>query len=585
MTKEPKPDGVASSPFPLPDAARVLRTLWNSLSVELPRGTRESMRKQLNGNRPLGDATLRPMLRVVAEAGYLPCNGEALLLLLERGLATAVAEWDHLVGHVRAFSSSLDSGEYAKRYLRFAAIDFAIRVAALDVLLAAPPAPQALSDGGTSIPAWGRPNGVRDLLRGLPKRLGTTRSALIGKPFDELLEGRNRPSIEKVAAFAKRVAAHTNSGAPEPVHRLHLAWLFALDSLCAELAGILGRDAVEDTASGFRRLRAQVMQVLRAASIRMGDDKEQSLRECLEQLVIHGAKANVNLIDRLVRDEAQLDQVLAYLRNSATNVGEQARHGLPRSTWEADIRACHSPWILPALFGFTSGALPPMEDVPVETLVRIVQVMADASNPRALVELCAAEPAAFYCVARMVVQQSFVRGNFETVLPIVRLFASHVPTPESYLEAAIVHVAAGRSEDALRLLAEVERDGRLAAIAAPLIAVTQSLSGAHVEALSRLEGLGSDDTLEYARGVSLRGVGRIEDALAIFAALLQKQPGHVLASEQAALCCYDLADASHGATRASWSVEGNRHAKKARQGGRVVTRQGVRRSRITTPGN
>jgi tetratricopeptide (TPR) repeat protein len=90
--------------------------------------------------------------------------------------------------------------------------------------------------------------------------------------------------------------------------------------------------------------------------------------------------------------------------------------------------------------------------------------------------------------------------------------------PESYLEAAIVHAAAGRIDDAARYLQQLVTVEPYTAIARPLLGMVYALAGRHADALEQLYAPDGQD-IAYVRGVALRGIGRAADALRIRARL------------------------------------------------------------------
>jgi len=72
------------------------------------------------------------------------------------------------------------------------------------------------------------------------------------------------------------------------------------------------------------------------------------------------------------------------------------------------------------------------------------------------------------------------------------------------------------------------------------------------------------------RGVALRGIGRVADALRVFEDAIKETPTKALAWEQAARCCDELAAAARGKLRARWTTRANRYAKLALRFGRPI---------------
>lgn len=584
-----------SSPnsFPLPEAAKILGALWRALKLaHVDEGTRHHLRGRRGLKANTRNEAYEDMVRAFADAGYVPLSADKLerdrtIKLLTNGIAIAITRWDQLVGHARALSDSGDVKTTATRYLRVAAVDVAIRAAAFDLLSNVPSPPEALDVRAEPVPTWAREGGVKAMMRRLPKALGTTRARLSpNNRFDELFDGRNRPSITKLGCFAE-VVAKFDKKTPASMWLLHHAWMFALNALCNEIATIVGRAALEEIAAAFRRVRHSARQLLAAAEAKAGH-RDGPFLSLLADLIVEGARAPDAgpLIDRLVVDEVYRHQAHACLVDLATK-GELPQGAEPLinlladgHTWATDLRACRVDWIL-CEFSALVARDPIMPDgVPPELLVRMVKLLVD-ERLHELVNACFEHPAALLWAARTIVQQAFVRGRFGAVAPMVAKFADALRTPQIYLEAGLVHAAAGELDAALQYLEAIDGPETIAAIAAPLIAVVNALTGRHADALAQLEAIENRDrVLDYARGVALRGLGRVEEAVAVF----DLMPGNALALEQAAGCCFQLATNTHGKVAASWTTKGNAYAKQAMQLGRPSLGKGRRRSRRQVSG-
>jgi hypothetical protein len=108
---------------------------------------------------------------------------------------------------------------------------------------------------------------------------------------------------------------------------------------------------------------------------------------------------------------------------------------------------------------------------------------------------------------------------------------------------------AGRIDDAARYLQQIVTVEPYTAIARPLLGMVYALAGRHADALKQLDAPDGQD-IAYVRGVALRGIGRVADALRVFEDLSKETPTHALACEQAARCCDELAAAARGKLRA-----------------------------------
>jgi tetratricopeptide (TPR) repeat protein len=515
------------------------------------------------------------LISVFVDAGYLSTRADKeTIVLMARGLASAITAWDRVVGHASGLLHHQDFKSVAARYLRLAAIDFAIRAAALDLLLAFPSPPSILDDSSSAVPAWARSGGVRKKLRELPKSLGRTRAALpSSKRFDEVFDGRNRASIAKLQQFAAIVAALDKTRAPTASWRLHLLWASALDALCNKLEKAVEREVIEEIAAGFRRIRSTTRDHLREAQVNALDQAR--TRDALTQIVVAGAKApDSGLFDKLVRAEARWNETanaVAALSNGSVPDDDVNRELTQRAAWARAVRACRADWLLSEVSERFSGGPVPVDGLSIDITQRLVNALRSDAAPDELFKVVSEHPESMLWASRVAVQRAFIRGKFETVLPMVSAFAEAVREPAMYYEAAIIHASAGRIDSALTYLAATGTTEPFATLAQPLAAVLRALSGEHKAALQELDTLGDEDrSLAYARGVALRGLGRARDALRVFEGILADVPKHALALEEATKCCDELAASTHGAAQARWTTRGNRHAKVAAQLGRPV---------------
>ncbi|MDB4958288.1 MAG: hypothetical protein JWO36_5857 [Myxococcales bacterium] len=533
--------------FPLPESPLILDAVWRALDLELPRSRKPNGRRFLKGERPLSDgaraALLRAMVRTLIEAGYVPVAKDDRFEPVE--LLTAAVEiwihrWDHLVGHARALEKPNATGA-ALRYLRLAVADMAIRCAAFDELFRCPPPPLAFDDGTTESPTWARDGGAKTHLRTLPKALGVTRDRIHpGKTKDDWFDGRSRPSSDSVERFARSLAAHDRTKTADVVWLLYLRWFFALGDLSDCIARIIGRDAMLDLASSLRRLRSRARHVLAWIA---SEHRDAGLAE----IVILGTQAPCAgpLVDELVRVEAP------------THYG-----------WAIDLRASRAPWIVSELSALVPREPELPDEIPDELIARLLPLM-KPGRERELAEACCEHPAAYRWAVRMVVQQSFVRGRFDSAARMVGTIADATQASHHRMEASLVHLAAGNVDEAIRQLRSIRVVGAEADDVATAIAVIQAFAGQSDDALARFEWIAPRPTaFDFAYGVALGGAGRIAEALAVFERVIERVPAHALALEQAARCCDMLGR----------SIDANRYAKRASRLGRTVVKQ--RRARV-----
>ena len=562
--------------FALPEGARVLGTLWRALDLRLPKRRNESGRKFLRGKRALRDlGVLRDMASAFVNAGYIVRADDDTVRLLVDAMALAVARWDQLVGHASALSGA-NPKTSATRYLRLAAIDLAIRAAAFDIWAEMPPRPVALDDRPDSIPTWARDGGVRARLgvllktlttrtaSGAPQRRGE-RAASFGKAKDDWLYRGSRPSFGSLQKISDTLASANREAT---IWLSYLAWDLALDALCTDIAAIIGRAALEEIAIAFRRIRLNARQIFAAAVENAGGLNEHALG-LLAGLIVEGARAADAgpLVDKLI--DCELPAMIA---------GDASRYA-----WVIDLRGSRVDWTLSELSTFVPREPIAPDGVPEELLPRILVAIANRDNPHEFVDVCFSHPAALMYGVRLTVQRAFINGDFSTVAPMVAKFADAFQTPQYRLEAGILYALAGEFDDALRYLDGLGVEPH-ASIARPVVAVAKSLSGNHGDALAQLDSINDRDrVLDYVRGVALRGVGLVADALGVFEQIITDVPRHAMALEGAACCCYELAATSRGRTATKWTTRGNRYAKDATQLGRPDPRKSRQRPRHSKP--
>lgn len=535
----------------LPEAALVLGVLWRALDLQFAKRRAQSGRKFLRGARPGSDATragvLRDMVCAFVEAGYVDvaCEDELDRAREEivRSLAHAIQHWDHFVGMRRGLSRPIDATDVA-RYLRLATIDLAFRTAAFDITFgwSMPPAAHATATLA-EVPIWAREGGVRTWLRQLPGVLGVTREEMHpGKSKDDWFYRNGRPSIGNLRSLASslgRFDEHEPADDAVARWRMYLAWAFALEALCDELASIVGRGLVEDLASMFWRLRCVVWQV--AANI-----EPEHRRTVFEPILRAGARAQEA---QLVIDRIATVDGLAAINGGALD-DRAAIMGIA-------LRACQGVWILCDLFPEVQAPLPP-PDVPDSLQQEIVAAMARSDDPGAFAQVVLSHPNSTVWALRLCVQHAFLDGSFAVIAPAVARFADTVGGPEHELEAATLFLLAGDLVETRRRLARLKDDR-----AEVLRAVLDLVDGRASESIPFLTTLATADRLlSFPLAVTLAEVGRPADALALARDLLEVEPGHALVLALAARCAWAVGD-----TRA-----GNAYAKGAARLGQTIER-------------
>lgn len=140
----------------------------------------------------------------------------------------------------------------------------------------------------------------------------------------------------------------------------------------------------------------------------------------------------------------------------------------------------------------------------------------------------------------------------------------------SEMEASVVHLAAGNFDEALRHLKCIPEVAMEKDAAASAIAMIQAFAGKPLDAAAHFESVvARPPAFDFAYGLALGGAERTTEALAVFERVIKRVPGHALALEQAARCCYLL-----GRT-----TEANRYSKRASRLGRTVMKDRPRRAR------
>lgn len=537
------PPTMSEQRFPLPESPVILDAVWRALDLELPRSRKPNGRRFLKGERPLSDAAraalLRAMVRTFIEAGYVPVSKQHRfdpVELLTSAIEVWIHRWDHLVGHARALETST-SASAALRYLRLATVDVAIRCAAFDELFG-----RLLDEDPAAIPTWAHEGGAGAYLKTLPGTLGVTRERIhAGKTKDDWFDGRSRPSSQSVEGFARSLAKHDKTKPSDVVWLLELRWLFALSHVSDDVAQIVGRDATLDMASAFRRMRSQARNVLASVTSQHRDAG-------LAEIVVLGARAGCAgpLVDALVSSEA-----------------------LTHFSWALDLRASRADWLLSELSTWMPREPEEPVGIPTDLLARLVVLMAPGRESE-LVDACFEHPPAVGWFIRLLVRQAFIRGRFESVAPLIGTIADATQATQLRLEASLVHLAAGNFDEALRHLQCIPEVAMEKDAAASAIAMIQAFAGKPLDAAAHFESVvARPPAFDFAYGLALGGAERTTEALAVFERVIERVPGHALALEQAARCCYLL-----GRT-----TEANRYSKRASRLGRTLMKGRRRRAR------
>ena len=155
-------------------------------------------------------------------------------------LMMVCGEWDRLMAHIQACSGqAADVGGAVAQLLRLVVADAALRLFALVYLdLEDPP--------GSEPPTWVLENGAGNILRQRLREAGLTRDHLAARlevsptSVDNWLDGKNRPSIENVAALARELASREcgDAAALERSLNRHIS----LAAMSEQVAAGIGRD-------------------------------------------------------------------------------------------------------------------------------------------------------------------------------------------------------------------------------------------------------------------------------------------------------------------------------------------------------
>ncbi|MCW5806510.1 MAG: hypothetical protein KIT31_29365 [Deltaproteobacteria bacterium] len=546
----------------LPEAAQILGVVWRALDLQFSKRRAQSGRKFLRGVRPGSDATrvgvLRDMVRAFAEAGYVHVANEELLDRsreeIGRSLAHAIEHWDRFVGFRRGLARPVDATDVV-RYLRLATIDIALRAAAFDIMFGWSPPPAARATTTLAeVPVWAREGGMRAWLRELPGVLGVSREEMHpGKSKDDWFYREGRPSIANLQSLASslvRFDEHGRSDGAVARWRMYLAWGFALDALCDELAAIVGRATVEGLAAMFWRLRCLVWQIAAA---------------------VDPAHRNT-LFGPILRAGARSDEARFVIGRIATVDGLAALNGGALDDRAAmlgiELRACQGMWILGDLFpGVHVPISPP--DLPENLQQDLVAAMAPGADPAAFARVTLSHPASMVWALRLCVRRAFLDGSFAQVAPAVARFADALGETHHQLEAALLFLLAGDLAEARFRLERL--DGEQAEVLRVVLDLVDGRASNSIPILNEL--VADDPSSRFPLAIALSDSGRHADALTLARELLHAEPGHALALALAARCAWAVGD-----TRA-----GNAYAKRATRLGQPVERPPRKRPANTRP--
>ena len=137
----------------------------------------------------------------------------SIAVFIAAAIARAAMRWDRLMAVIQSNANTIENQELAaKRFLRLVVVDLSLRVFALTRLAGLKPLPP-------ETPVWARENGGGKLLRQLIEQAGLTRDQLAARlevsytSVDNWLDGKNRPTPDKVTALAKALAGFANADA------------------------------------------------------------------------------------------------------------------------------------------------------------------------------------------------------------------------------------------------------------------------------------------------------------------------------------------------------------------------------------
>ena len=245
-------DFVDTSPMDGLYSGRILRAIVQALNIEDEALTNRTARRFFAGNsvdeynrNQIFDALGQAMITRGLAPETLEDLPEDLPMTAGVGMSLMMAagHWDHLMAHIQSRSGKIaDVGGAGAQCLRLVVVDLALRLFALNYLdLADLPELEP--------PAWVLENGVGNILRQHLRQAGLTRDQLAARlevsrtSVDNWLDGKNRPSIDSVAALADGLASG-GTGCDSGELRLELNRQFSLASMADLLAAGVGRDRV-----------------------------------------------------------------------------------------------------------------------------------------------------------------------------------------------------------------------------------------------------------------------------------------------------------------------------------------------------
>ena len=198
-------------------------------------------------------------------------NVASMVAVIAEAVNRAALQWDKLLATIQSRSMTIEnSGLAIEQFLRLVVVDLSLRIFALLRLADLKPHPP-----GT--PLWAEENGGGRLLRGLTEKAGLTREHLAScldvsdTAVDNWLDGKNRPTPEKIAAIADALARHTESVTAEQLElEIHRQFTFA--HISDLLVPWIGRESVTDLSSALVRFVWLIT-----------DDVEDMVREPIEE--------------------------------------------------------------------------------------------------------------------------------------------------------------------------------------------------------------------------------------------------------------------------------------------------------------
>ncbi len=254
--------------FVPPTSGRILREVVDALQLRQwdPKKTLKNKNTQryLDGVRVeqknLGAAVMsiaEAMVRAefivipkISEMGTAPPE-----VLVANIIGILASRWDELAGALRNFSPHISRIDLAALpFLRLAVVDLALRAAALAKLNGGNPPSE-------TVPTWTRENGSGLLLRELQERCGPrpTREDLArvlevsDNTIDAWFDGKVRPEEKHIEILAEEFACRTPAETKERL-QVQLRRHIAMCDLAGRLAAIVGREELEDLSATFVRL-------------------------------------------------------------------------------------------------------------------------------------------------------------------------------------------------------------------------------------------------------------------------------------------------------------------------------------------